>query len=76
LLALEGIETDSYDAIDLNSDLSNQHWTLRVFAKNLTDKRAYLTAFSFPDLSGTAVVQNAGTVLQPRTIGMTVDYRF
>jgi iron complex outermembrane receptor protein len=73
---LEGIETDSYNAVDLNSDLSNRHWTLRVFAKNLTDKRAYLTAFSFPDLSGTAVVQNAGTVLQPRTIGMTVDYRF
>jgi iron complex outermembrane recepter protein len=76
LLALDGIPTDAYNAIDFNSDLSNENWTLRVFAKNLTDKRAYLTAFSFPDLSGTVVAQNEGIVLQPRTIGFTVDYQF
>jgi iron complex outermembrane receptor protein len=75
LFALDGIPTSAYDAVDLNLDLSNSHWTLRVFAKNLTDERAYLTAFSFPDLSGTAVVQNEGTVLQPRTVGVTVDYK-
>jgi iron complex outermembrane recepter protein len=76
LLDLNGIETDAYDAVDLNSDLSNGNFTFSLFAKNLTDERAYLTAFSFPDLSGTTVVQNQGTVLQPRTIGFTVDYRF
>ena len=76
LLALEGIPTDSYDAVDLNTDLSNKNWTVRLFAKNVTDKRAYLTAFSFPDISGTVVAQNEGIVLQPRTVGVTVDYRF
>jgi outer membrane receptor protein involved in Fe transport len=76
LLALDGIETDGYDAVDLTSDLNNKNWTLRLYAKNVTDKRAYLTAFSFPDLSGASVVQNEGTVLQPRTVGLAVDYRF
>jgi len=76
LLALDGIPTDAYDALDFNSDLSNKNWTVRVFAKNLTDERAYLTAFSFPDITGTAAAQNEGIVLQPRTVGLTVDYRF
>jgi iron complex outermembrane recepter protein len=75
LTALDGIPTAAYSALDANTDISNSHWTFRVFAKNLTDKRAYLTAFSFPDISGT-VVQNEGTVLQPRTIGLAVDYEF
>jgi len=75
LLALDGIPTAAYSALDFNTDLSNNHWTVRIFAKNLTDKRAYLTAFSFPDLDG-AVVQNEGTVLQPRTVGLAVDYKF
>jgi iron complex outermembrane receptor protein len=76
LLDLDGIPTDAYNALDFNSDLSSDNWTIRVFARNLTDKRAYLTAFAFPDLSGANVVQNQGIVLQPRTIGLTVDYRF
>ena len=76
LLALDGIPTDAYDALDLNADLSNSHLTVRLFAKNVTDKRAYLSAFSFADLSGAAVVQNEGTVLQPRTVGLGVDYTF
>lgn len=75
LTALDGIPTAAYSALDANTDFSNSHWTFRVFGKNLTDKRAYLTAFSFPDISGT-VVQNEGTVLQPRTIGLAVDYEF
>jgi outer membrane receptor protein involved in Fe transport len=75
LTALDGIPTAAYSALDANTDISNSHWTFRIFAKNLTDKRAYLTAFSFPDLNGT-VVQNEGTVLQPRTIGLAVDYEF
>lgn len=67
---------DALTAVDMNTGLSNSNWTFRLFAKNLTDKRAYLTAFSFPDLSGANIVQNEATVLQPRTIGLAVDYKF
>ncbi len=75
LNALDGIPTAAYDALDANTDISNSHWTFRLFGQNLADKRAYLAAFSFPDISS-AVVQNEGTVLQPRTIGLAVDYEF
>src|SRR4051812_25578425 len=76
LFALDGLPTAAYTALDANTALSNSNWTFRLFAKNLTDKRAYLTAFSFGDLSGAAAVQNEGIVLQPRTIGLAVDYKF
>ena len=76
LFALDGLPTAAYTALDANTDLSNSNWTFRLFAKNLTDKRAYLTSFSFGDLSGAAAVQNEGIVLQPRTIGLAVDYKF
>ena len=72
---LDGIATPAYATLDANTDLSNSHWTFRVFAKNLTDKRAYLTAFNYPDISG-AIVQNEDIVLQPRTVGLAVDYKF
>jgi outer membrane receptor protein involved in Fe transport len=76
LFALDGLPTAAYAALDANTDLSNSNWTVRLFAKNLTDKRAYLTSFSFGDLSGAAAVQNEGIVLQPRTLGLEVDYKF
>ncbi len=76
LLSLDGIPTDAYDALDLDADLGEGGLTVRLFAKNVTDERAYLSAFSFADLSGANVVQNEGTVLQPRTVGLAVDYKF
>ena len=76
LFALDGIPTTAYTALDANTDLSNRHWTFRVFAKNLTDKRAYLTAVNIPDITGAEIVQNEATVLQPRTLGLAVDYKF
>ncbi|MBS0421735.1 MAG: TonB-dependent receptor plug domain-containing protein [Proteobacteria bacterium] len=76
LFALDGIPTAAYTALDANTDLSNSHWTFRLFAKNLTDKRAYLSAFNIPDISGAVSVQNEATVLQPRTLGLAVDYKF
>jgi outer membrane receptor protein involved in Fe transport len=76
LLALDGIQTDAYDAVDLNADLSDENWTIRLFARNVTDKRAYLTAFTFPDLSGASAIQTQGIVLEPRTVGLTLEYKF
>jgi len=40
------------------------------------DKRAYLTAFSFPNLDNTAIVQNEGIIIPPRTIGLSLETRF
>jgi len=67
---------DSYTAIDLNADVSNEHWTLRLFIKNLTDERVYtsLSALSSP-LTGEIVRVN-GIPLAPRVIGVGFDYKF
>jgi iron complex outermembrane recepter protein len=66
---------DSYGALDLNADVSNDHWTVRVFARNVTDERAYQTIDAFPTLVGT-IDHLQGIPIQPRTIGVEVDFKF
>ena len=66
---------DSYAALDLNADISNDRWMFRVFVKNVTDERAYQNIDAFPTLSGHVAYLNA-TPIQPRTVGMEVDFKF
>lgn len=67
---------DSYAALDLNADISNANWTVRVYVRNLTDERAYqsITAVS-NGITGTLDHLN-GVPIQPRTVGVEVDFRF
>ncbi len=70
------IRTPSYGALDLNADVSNGRYTIRVFAKNVTDKRAYPTVFAnFNFLTG-EVINALGTPIQPRTVGIELDCKF
>src|SRR5438552_10665852 len=70
------IRTPSYGAVDLNADVSNGRYTIRIFAKNVTDERAYPTVFSnFNFLTGD-VIDALGTPIQPRTVGIEVDCKF
>lgn len=64
-----------YGSLDLNAGLLNERWTFRVYAKNLTDKRAYLSPTALPDAFG-AIARVDAAVLQPRTVGLAVDARF
>ena len=66
---------DSYAALDLNADISNDRWTVRVFAKNVTDERAYQNIDAFQTLFGT-IDHLQGVPIQPRTIGVEVDLKF
>jgi outer membrane receptor protein involved in Fe transport len=63
----------SYSVVDLNAGLSNDRWTLAVFVRNLADKRVYANGgyigFEEPEFIN-------GVVLQPRTIGVSLDARF
>ena len=65
----------SYGALDLNADISNDHWTVRVFARNVTDERAYQNIDAFPTLVGT-IDHLQGVPIQPRTVGVEVDFKF
>jgi len=55
----------AYNALDFNAGLTTERWRANVFAKNLTDERAYLSYSNF-----------AATILQPRTIGLSLDMTF
>ncbi len=66
---------DSYGALDLNADISNQNWTFRVFARNVTDERVYQNITAVNDLFGN-VDHLQGVPIQPRTVGVEIDYRF
>ena len=59
----------------MNADISNDHWTVRVFVKNVTDERAYQTINAFTTLVGT-IDHLQGIPIQPRTVGVEVDFKF
>jgi iron complex outermembrane recepter protein len=66
----------SYTALDLNADVSNAHWTVRLFVKNATDERVYLNLSTLANAATGEVAQVQGVPLQPRTFGVGFDYNF
>jgi outer membrane receptor protein involved in Fe transport len=67
---------DSYTAIDLNGDVSNDTWTFRVFVKNLTDKRVYTNLTALTN-AGTGAIDRINAVpLEPRVVGVGFDVKF
>jgi outer membrane receptor protein involved in Fe transport len=66
----------SYIAFDLNAHIEHGDWKASLFAKNLLDRRAYLTETGIPDALTGSVVQVNGALLQPRTIGLSIDRSF
>jgi len=67
---------DGYTAIDLNADVSNDRWTVRLFIKNLTDKRVYTNLTALSSAVTGEIVQVRGVPLAPRTIGIGFDAKF
>jgi iron complex outermembrane receptor protein len=65
----------AYQALDLNMDLSNDRYTVRLFAKNLADTRGYLSDISLTSALTGQAVQVEGAIIQPRTIGISVDLK-
>jgi len=65
-----------YTALDLNADVSNDRWTLRFFAKNVTDKHVYTNLNLLANAAtGEALKVNA-VPLAPRTVGVGFDLKF
>ena len=65
-----------YGVIDLNASLANERYTLRLFAKNVGDKHAYLTYTPQVNAATGEITQIEATVIQPRVIGIAVDAKF
>jgi iron complex outermembrane recepter protein len=65
-----------YGAVDLQASVSNDRYTIRLFAKNLTDRRAYLTYNPQVNQAFGNISQIEAAVLQPRVIGVSLDMKF
>jgi iron complex outermembrane receptor protein len=65
-----------FGALDLDASLFNGRYTLRLFAKNVTDTHAYLTYNTLENGLTSAVSEIEASVLQPRVIGVAIDAKF
>jgi iron complex outermembrane recepter protein len=64
-----------YGALDLAADLARGNWVIRLFARNITDRRAYIGGGLAVDSNNVPYGIDAN-VLQPRTVGISVDVGF
>ena len=72
----QGIPVRAYNVVDMHLGARNAGLTISLFAKNLLDERAYLApADYFNDALGSPIDIKA-PVLQPRTIGVSIDKSF
>ncbi|HEY2395834.1 MAG TPA: TonB-dependent receptor [Rudaea sp.] len=67
---------DSYTAIDLNADVSNDRWTVRLYIRNLADKRVYTSLAPLSNPVTGEIIKVNGVPLTPRTIGIGFDAKF
>jgi iron complex outermembrane receptor protein len=75
------VQAPSYSAVDLNASLRNNHLTFKAYVRNLANKDSLTGPSNF---NQTLVVANGTTgnqqvfssYLQPRTVGLGVDYNF
>lgn len=63
----------SFDTVDLRASLTNAHWDVSFYLRNVFDKRGQLSATTnFAFAGGPARV----TVVQPRTVGVVLTTHF
>jgi outer membrane receptor protein involved in Fe transport len=76
LSVMPAVVVPAYAALDANAQISKGPLTLRIFGRNLTDKRAYLNRFVMLDGTIYVPVEIVNKILQPRTVGVGVGYVF
>jgi len=64
----------SYATSTLYAGISSDAWHINLYARNLADKRGFLSATS--QNATTGVSSNGLLLIQPRTIGVTATYAF
>jgi iron complex outermembrane receptor protein len=68
-------ELPSYTVLDINAGVAKGPLSMKFFARNLANKRAYLSSFvTVNDFNNPVRVENY--ILQPRTVGVGFDYTF
>jgi len=72
----ESLELPAYSLLDLNASVSKGPLTLRAFARNLSDSRASRHSHPPGIDPATMIAEWETFVVQPRTIGIGIDYAF
>jgi outer membrane receptor protein involved in Fe transport len=67
---------DSYGALDLNAEFFSDRWSIRAFARNVTDERAYLTIGAITSAVTGVTHHVSATPIQPRTYGVEFGFTF
>lgn len=70
------LELDSYYALDLFASVSNDTWSIRGYVKNATDERGYSSMSTLSTAATGVDVQVNAVPIQPRTVGLELDFRF
>jgi len=65
-----------YGALDMNASASNDHYTVRIYGRNVTDRHAYLTYNPLVNQASGDITQIEATTVQPRVIGLAVEARY
>jgi outer membrane receptor protein involved in Fe transport len=65
----------SFNLVDLRCGVTNSQWNISVFAKNVGDRRGITDAVGEAVLSATSVLY-AASIIQPRTVGLSVSRDF
>lgn len=72
----DALPLESYGACDLSADVFNERWTVRLFARNVTDKRAYQTMTAVNNLVLNQPHSVSAAPIEPRTLGIQLGLSF
>ncbi len=73
--AVDEFRTGAYAALDLNAGVASDRYAIRLFVKNLTNTRTYLTDYVVQNGLTGAIPQVEGIVMQPLTLGVSLDVK-
>ncbi|MFM7273812.1 MAG: TonB-dependent receptor domain-containing protein, partial [Gammaproteobacteria bacterium] len=74
--SLEMETLPTYTVIDVSASVSSEHWSLGLFAKNLSDERSRISQLATFEGSGGWGAEAPAIARRPRTIGLSASYSF
>jgi outer membrane receptor protein involved in Fe transport len=72
----QGLDARAYGVVDLHLGAATRDFRISVFAKNLLDNRVYVSPITYLNSLLQTPIDIQAPVLQPRTIGVSVDKSF
>jgi iron complex outermembrane recepter protein len=70
------VRLQPYSTVDLHFGATNDSWSINLFVRNLTDRHAYVQENLLTDRDTNQPLTIDAAILQPRTVGVSIDKRF